>query len=404
MTSVVTAWPAHSAPAAHWPSSPAAVSTLFISRAPAHRRSYPWPGPTRPPLHELRDGAVHCVESGIDAAPATRRSRPTRTDPSAAIQLDQYYTKPAIAMRCYRILRRHYNTSSFLMVEPSAGTGAFARLLPPGSLAYDLEPKHSLVQKADFFKVAIPRGQPVMVIGNPPFGRASRVAVAFFNHAAKFASVIAMILPRTVRKAGIENKLDRAFHLVMEEIVPRNAFEFEGREHDVPTVFQIWERRAEPRALRPVERTHPNFKFVTRADADFAIRRIGVNAGTIHRDLTVSASSHYFIKGDVEAAMRQLNLAGVAADTAAIPSLAKSEIVALYRQHVEGRSLQPARLAAPHDGKDPRHGRPASTAPRRRSGVSRSTRCQVAAIRTARKQTAHGGQTPAPYPGNLEQT
>ena len=307
-------------------------------------------------------------------------------------------------MRCYRILRRHYNTSSFLMVEPSAGTGAFARLLPPGSLAYDLEPKHPLVQKADFFKVAIPRGQPVMVIGNPPFGRASRVAVAFFNHAAKFASVIAMILPRTVRKAGIENKLDRAFHLVMEEIVPRNAFEFEGREHDVPTVFQIWERRAEPRALRPVERTHPDFSFVTRAGADFAIRRIGVNAGTIHRDLTVSASSHYFIKGDVEAAMRQLNLAGVAADTAAIPSLAKSEIVALYRQHVEGRSLQPARLAAPHDGKDPRHGRPASTAPRRRSGVSRSTRCQVAAIRTARKQTAHGGQTPAPYPGNLEQT
>lgn len=168
-----------------------------------------------------------------------------------------------------------------------------------------------------------------MVIGNPPFGRGSRVAVVFFNHAARFASVIAMNLLRTVRKAGTKNKLDRSFHLVVEQIVPRNASEFQGMEHDVPTVFQIWEHRAEPRPLRPVEMAHPDFRFVTPADADFATRRIALKAGMVHRYLTVSPSSHYFIKGDVEAAMRELDLAGAAADTAAIPSLAKNEIVAL---------------------------------------------------------------------------
>lgn len=344
MKPAVTAGSAHSALTENRLPSPDAVSTLFIPRAPAHRRSHAWQRQSGLPLHALRDHVAGAIASRPGIRPTTRRSRPTRTDPSTAIQLDQYYTRPAVAMRCYRIVRRHYDTSAFLLVEPSAGTGAFARLLPAGSLAFDLEPKHHLVQKADFFKVAIPRGQPVMVIGNPPFGRASRVAVAFFNHAARFASVIAMILPRTVRKAGTENKLDRSFHLVMEQIVPRNAFEFQGMEHDVPTVFQIWERRAEPRPLRPVEMAHRDFRFVTPADADFAIRRIGVNAGMVHRDLTASPSSHYFIKGDVEAAMRELDLAGAAADTAAIPSLAKNEIVALYRQDVEGRSVPIASL------------------------------------------------------------
>lgn len=161
------------------------------------------------------------------------------------------------------------------------------------------------------------------------------MAIRFFNHAARSASVIAMILPRTFRKASVENRLDDAFHLVHEEMAPRNAFEFRGKELDVPAIFQIWERHDERLPLRPVEMTHPAFKFVDAASREFAIRRIGVRAGRIHRDADASVSSHHFIKGDVEDIMRKPDLAGAAADTAGIPSLAKSEIVALFRQYVE---------------------------------------------------------------------
>lgn len=314
-----------------------ALPTLFVDRAPAHRRTRPWPGQGRVPLKDL-PSSVPCRPATRTKLTTTRRgSGSSRTDASPAVRLDQYYTRPGVAARCYRIVSRFYDTAAFLLVEPSAGTGVFARLLLPESLAYDLEPKHPLVQRGDFLEITVPHGRRVMVIGNPPFGRGSRMALRFFNHAASFAEVIAMIVPRTFRKASIENRLDSAFHLVFEETVTRDAFTFNGKVHDVPTMFQVWERREEARPLRSVEITHPDFTFVEPGFSDFAIRRIGVWAGRIHRDRNASASSHYFIRGDAEAVMRKLDLAGAAADTAGVPSLAKSEIVALYRRHVEGQ-------------------------------------------------------------------
>lgn len=337
MTPVTIGGQGDPANATERPQSHRTVPVLVVARAPAHRRSHPWPRPAGLPLHALSSDRAGVLAPRIQP-PARRRPRPTRTDPSSAVRLDQYYTRPGFAARCYRIVCSLYNTAGFLMVEPSAGKGVFARMLPSGSLAYDLEPKHPLVQQGDFFEAAIPHDRHVMMIGNPPFGRGSRMAVRFFNHAARSASVIAMILPRTFRKASIENRLDQAFHLVLEEPAPRNAFEFQGMECDVPAVFQIWERRDVSRTLRTVEKKHPDFRFVKPALAGFAIRRIGVNAGRIGPVEGASESSHHFVRGDVEAVMRELDLAGAAANTAGIPSLAKSEIVALYRQHVERRA------------------------------------------------------------------
>lgn len=46
----------------------------------------------------------------------------------------------------------------------------------------------------------------------PAFGRNSQLASKFLNHAAQAASVIAFILPMSVRKAGVENRLHRDLH------------------------------------------------------------------------------------------------------------------------------------------------------------------------------------------------
>lgn len=254
------------------------------------------------------------------------------------VRLDQFYTTPAIAAWCYAIFKQHFDPRFYSLVEPSAGEGAFFRLMPPGSRAVDIVPRHPGIRKANFLTMTFTSDREIAMIGNPPFGKNCSMAVKFFNHAAKQSSIIAFIVPRTFRKARLQNRLDRHFHLLCEHDVPRNAFTCQGELHDVPTVFQIWVRRSELRPLCKVETHHPDFEFTTPARADFAIQRIGHNAGTVHRNFDASPSSHYFIRAVVRSGRRSMqktmaaiDFANVARDTAGCPSLAKSEVVELYR-------------------------------------------------------------------------
>lgn len=292
-----------------------------------------------PCMTVVRASACIVVASWICTAGAPSTCVENRADPS----LDQYYTRPHIAMYCYAIFGQHFDPHAVLMVEPSAGQGAFFRLLPPGSRAYDKDPRFPGIIKADFFNVQIRDDRQISFIGNPPFGRNASLAKRFFKHAAAQGHVIAWILPRTFCKISVQNELHPNFHLIREEPMPNDAFLFEGRPYDVPTVFQIWEHRRTKRAKWPEDVTHPDFTFISPDDrdfknqVDFAIQRVGARAGLIHHDFDRGKTWNYFIKGDVEAIMRQLDFATVARNTAGNPSLAKAEIVLLYRAYVEGR-------------------------------------------------------------------
>lgn len=253
------------------------------------------------------------------------------------VRLDQFYTKPDIAAPLYATFCRFYDPAAFLMVEPSAGAGAFFAQLPPGSLGFDLVPAAPGIVAADFLKEDLGEyacsGRGLAIIGNPPFGRAASGAIAFFNHAAPWADVIAFILPCSIRKFSVENRLMRQFHLVHEEDVPAHAFLREGIAQDVPTVFQIWERRATLRDLKPDAKTHPDFQFTTRDKADFAIRRIGANAGRIYDTADGAIDSYYFFKGPVRTIMEQIDFSAFAGNVTGARSISKSEIVFLYRQY-----------------------------------------------------------------------
>ena len=144
-------------------------------------------------------------------------------------RLDQHYTRPDIAMQLYGLVLEHVDEAAHLMFEPSAGKGAFSRLMPAGSIAIDIAPAGPGIIRADFLGIRPSSDRPIAVVGNPPFGRSSSMALRFFNHAARFANSISFILPRTFRKGPTENRLDRAFNLLREEPVPPNAFLLKGR-------------------------------------------------------------------------------------------------------------------------------------------------------------------------------
>ena len=68
-------------------------------------------------------------------------------------------------------------------------------------------------------------------------------------------------------------------------------------EHDVPCVFQIWEKKDVMRTV--IVKLEPQqFTFVKKTDdPDISYRRVGVNAGVIDTETAEkSVQSHYFIK------------------------------------------------------------------------------------------------------------
>jgi len=257
----------------------------------------------------------------------------------SARTLDQFYTKPHIAKACIAFAQEQLDFTRFnTVIEPSAGAGAFSDQLGPNCVAMDVDPKADCITKANFFGWSSKNFQRSLVIGNPPFGKNASLAVKFFNHAAQFADAVAFIMPRSFEKASVQARLNAEFHLKAQMEIASNAFCFLGDTRDVPTVFQIWEKQPDLRPRIKPSIIHADFMFCRREEADFAIQRVGANAGRIKSASKAgSASSHHFLKASgCSMQLRQrfeaLDFESVRTRTAGNPSIAKSEVVLLYSQ------------------------------------------------------------------------
>ena len=252
----------------------------------------------------------------------------------SARELDQFYTKANVVADVLAYINLSFYGT---VIEPSFGDGAFVKQIDHPNLLYiDIDspdPSH----RADFLTYAPTTTGRVLVIGNPPFGKNSSLAVKFFNHAATFADTIGFIVPRTFQKNTIKNRLDLNFHLVIETVLPVDSFIFKGEDYAVPCVWQVWDKQNNPRPKVLKRLQCDAFTFVNREDdPDIAIRRVGVNAGRIFDTAVNSRSkqSHHFLKLSENnlKKMRTLGLETCETKfmTAANPSLGKSDIIELW--------------------------------------------------------------------------
>jgi predicted RNA methylase len=261
-------------------------------------------------------------------------------------KLDQFFTKPEIAKDCINLLYKTVSVSDeTLFVEPSAGEGSFS-LQIKNCISVDIDPKFEGVIKADFLKlkkedITEKDRKSLIIIGNPPFGRISSLAVKFFNHATLFADTIAFIVPKTFQKQSIKRRLNPYYHLIAEQNIPKKSFTFCGQEHNVPCVFQIWQRKDQKRDLS-FKYESPYFSFVKKENADFALRRVGGKTGTIIWDYnSVSPSSHYYIKANsisAESLARHINSIDFSKyinSTVGVRSLSKYEIFLEFDNYVK---------------------------------------------------------------------
>ena len=129
-------------------------------------------------------------------------------------------------------------------------------------------PKCAEVKRQDFFKVTdLPSTrQDTVVIGNPPFGKRGKLAIAFFNHAAHLADIVAFIVPVNFRKFTTHKQLEPSMRLISKLTLPRDAFYLHtGKSYSVNTEFQIWTRLAsthqDMRQYKPLPIRHQDFQM-----------------------------------------------------------------------------------------------------------------------------------------------
>jgi predicted RNA methylase len=219
--------------------------------------------------------------------------------------IDKYYTSDKCANECFKLIQKYIKiNNNDLCVEPSAGNGSFIKyikLLSKNYKFYDLEPENSEIIKQDYllfdYKTIRNKYKKIHIIGNPPFGRQSSLAIKFIKKSSEYCDSISFILPKSFKKNSLRKHFPLNFHLIYEQDLTCNSFIINNEYYDVPSVFQIWERknidRTIPEKLLPI-----NYLFVKKIDNhDISFRRVGIYAGDIDKDTNnKSIQSHYFIK------------------------------------------------------------------------------------------------------------
>ena len=265
------------------------------------------------------------------------------------IGLDQFFTRDEDALRFIRLLDERYRMSSFHMIlEPSAGAGAFYKQLPSNRLGLDICPLYEGIQEVDFLQWNHPGGR-TLVIGNPPFGRRGSLAKKFFQKCSTFADVIAFVFPAIFSKPSFYRGLHKMFHPVYEERLQTFRLP-DGTERDVNCVFQIWERRDAPRIDETLREAHPHFQMMHRhvsrtgkeellaiaQEFDFAFGQVSHKIADI---ASLQKGSQFFIKdlsgdGRVLKTFGSMDFSHLRRYSAGAVSLSRDDIISEYVKRV----------------------------------------------------------------------
>ena len=217
--------------------------------------------------------------------------------------IDKFYTKDAVAEALIHKITTFIDIDyqNDLVIEPSAGNGSFVPFIKNICNNYifiDIKPEHPEIMPQDFLKY-FPHSNTfnkIHIVGNPPFGRQSSLAIKFIRHSAKFCHTISFILPKSFKKDSMRNKVPLDFHLIHEREIPETSFLLNNKPYGVPCIFQIWEKknilREKIKKLKP-----KGYKFVKKEKSHhIAFRRVGVNAGNVSTETSdKNTNTHYFI-------------------------------------------------------------------------------------------------------------
>ena len=133
--------------------------------------------------------------------------------------IDKYYTREDVVEECFDLITKHVSIEEGdVCIEPSAGNGSFIKYIKSNFdnyKFYDIEPEHSEIEELDYLSFTqesiADKYNKIHVIGNPPFGRQSSLAIKFIKKSCEFCDSISFILPRSFKK----NSLKKTYTVVL---------------------------------------------------------------------------------------------------------------------------------------------------------------------------------------------
>jgi predicted RNA methylase len=260
---------------------------------------------------------------------------------------EQYYTPKDLAQKLIsEVLGVVPDLAKRTVIEPAGGTGSFIKAAQSIGvtefLSFDIEPKHSLVKKADFLVKKF-SAKDAVTISNPPFGRNNSLSIPFFNKAAEHSEFICFIVPRSWRKWSVINRLDRRFHLIADHDILIDYEDDLGERlssrTSLSTCFQIWQRKAE---LRPIIKVK-DMGLIAKCgpeEADVALTIFGFGCGKVRTEFERKPNSTVMflrvIHPEALAALKSVDFNRFSKNTAYTAALALPEINYLLNERILG--------------------------------------------------------------------
>lgn len=136
--------------------------------------------------------------------------------------IDKYYTKDIIVELCLSFVKKYIEIDKDdLIIEPSAGNGSFIagiKTLTNNYIFYDLEPdNNNEIIKQDYLLYDYKNIKEtksinkIHIIGNPPFGRQSSLAIKFIKKSCEYCDSISFILPKSFKKDSLKKNISIKF-------------------------------------------------------------------------------------------------------------------------------------------------------------------------------------------------
>lgn len=201
------------------------------------------------------------------------------------MNLDQFFTNPEIVDVCLTHINESINLNNIkLIIEPSAGTGnfydKFNLIKSCDYIAFDIDKQKDYIIQKDFLSVNhlnFNKNQR-LIIGNPPFGKRSKIAIQFLLHSLFLADIVCFIVPLSFRKYEVHNKIIKKYptvKLISDIDLPPNSFIFNNKPYSVNCCFQIWTFQNINRDFsirtKP-DLTHPDFELFLHRNVDETLK------------------------------------------------------------------------------------------------------------------------------------
>lgn len=157
------------------------------------------------------------------------------------IELDKFFTKSDVASLCYTTFKKYIPKNSHI-IEPSAGSGSFLNIIEEEKTGFDIRPEHDDIICLDFLNNDISSYiKPNSVfLGNPPFGKKSKLAIQFLNKCLEYSDYVGFIVPIQFRKWSVQSNIKEESKLLLDIDLPLDSFTIGDKSYDVACCFQIW--------------------------------------------------------------------------------------------------------------------------------------------------------------------